>query len=215
MKKIMMIAAMMVATLSANAQNEVGQWSLQPKAGINIAKMTKFDYNKTRPGLIIGLEAEYGVAKNFGITAGLFYSMQGTKQEYNEETVIEDIKIHAGAKATYKLDYLNIPILAQYYLVKGLAIKAGIQPGFCVSKKYDYEVSTGIAGQTIISEQGKAKIEEGVKGFQFAIPVGLSYEYKNIVLDARYNIGVTKAFKNFDSHHSVFSITLGYKIPLN
>ena len=32
MKKIMMIAAMMVATLSANAQNEVGQWSLQPKA---------------------------------------------------------------------------------------------------------------------------------------------------------------------------------------
>ena len=32
MKKIMMIAAMMVATLSANAQNEVGQWSLMPKA---------------------------------------------------------------------------------------------------------------------------------------------------------------------------------------
>ena len=31
MKKMMMIAAMMVATLSANAQNEVGQWTLMPK----------------------------------------------------------------------------------------------------------------------------------------------------------------------------------------
>ena len=31
MKKIMMIAAMMVAVLSANAQNEVGQVTLQPK----------------------------------------------------------------------------------------------------------------------------------------------------------------------------------------
>ena len=88
MKKMMMIAAMMVATLSANAQNEVGQWSLQPKAGINIAKMTKFDYNKTRPGLIIGLEGEYGVSKNFGVTAALLYSMQGVKQEYSESMLV-------------------------------------------------------------------------------------------------------------------------------
>jgi len=40
MKKMMMIVAMMVATLSANAQNEVGQFSIQPKAGINISKIT-------------------------------------------------------------------------------------------------------------------------------------------------------------------------------
>ena len=211
MKKIMMIAAMMVATLSANAQNEVGQISIKPTVGLNIASMSKFDYKKNRVGMVFGLEGEYGVSKNFGVTAALLYSMQGVKQEYS-------------AKETYKLDYLNIPIMAQYYLVKGLAIKAGIQPGFCVSKKYDGEGNITIAGQTIFSDQEKGKIEDAVNAFQFAIPVGLSYEYKNFVLDARYNIFLSKAFKDndvnklvgvADSRHSVFSITLGYKIPLN
>ena len=67
-------------------------------------------------------------------------------------------------------------------------------------------------------------MDDGIKSFQFAIPVGASYEYKNFVLDARYNIFLSKAFKDndvnklvgvADSRHSVFSITLGYKIPLN
>ena len=224
MKKIMMIAAMMVATLSANAQNEVGQISIKPTVGLNIASMSKFDYKKNRVGMVFGLEGEYGVSKNFGVTAALLYSMQGVKQEYSESINEYGINISAGAKETYKLDYLNIPIMAQYYLVKGLAIKAGIQPGFCVSKKYDGEGNISIAGQTIFSDQEKGKIEDAVNAFQFAIPVGLSYEYKNFVLDARYNIFLSKAFKDndvnklvgvADSRHSVFSITLGYKIPLN
>ena len=187
MKKIMMIAALMVATLSANAQNEVGQISIKPTIGLNIASMSKFDYKKTRPGLIVGLEGEYGVSKNFGITAALLYSMQGVKQEFNESVTIDGITYKAGAKATYKLDYLNIPILAQYYLVKGLAIKAGIQPGFCVKKKGELEISESVAGVTD-SEKFSGKIEDTVNSFQFAIPVGLSYEFSNFVLDARYNI---------------------------
>ena len=44
-----MIAALMVATLSASAQNEVGQITLKPTVGLNIASMTKFDYSKVRP----------------------------------------------------------------------------------------------------------------------------------------------------------------------
>ena len=67
-----MIAALMVATLSASAQNEVGQITLKPTVGLNIASMTKFDYSKVRPGVMAGVEAEYGVAEKFGITAGLF-----------------------------------------------------------------------------------------------------------------------------------------------
>ena len=58
------------------------------------------------------------------------------------------------------------------------------------------------------------KLGDAVKDFAFAIPVGVSYEYESFVVDARYNIGVTKALKNVDSRHSVFSITLGYKFAL-
>ena len=200
MKKLMMIAAMMIAAISANAQNEVGQITLKPTVGLNIATMTKMDDSKVRVGLIAGAEAEYGVAESFGISAGVLYSMQGVK--FKESVSGVDVT------ETMKLDYINIPILAQYYPIKGLAIKAGIQPGFKVSAKLSEKATSGNATYT------DSEKLDGVKAFQFAIPVGLSYEYQNFVLDARYNIYVTKAFKEGDSRHSVFSITLGYKFAL-
>jgi hypothetical protein len=186
MKKLMMIAIMMIAAVSAKAQNEVGQVSIKPMAGINLATMTKADNAKTRVGLAAGLDFEYGVAENFGISAGVLYSMQGAK--------IEGL-IGGNDKVTMKLDYINIPVLANFYIVKGLAIKAGVQPGFNVQKKLD-----------------DAKLDD-VKGFALSVPVGLSYEFANVVLDARYNWGLTKAFKEGDSKNSYFTITLGYRIP--
>ena len=181
----MIIAIMMVAAVSAKAQNEVGQASIKPMAGINLATMTKADNTKMRVGLAAGLEFEYGVAENFGLSAGVLYSMQGAK-----------IDIVGNDKVTMKLDYINIPILANYYIVKGLAIKAGVQPGFNVQKKLD-----------------DVKLDD-VKGFALSIPVGLSYEFSNVVLDARYNWGVTDAFDDIKTKHSYFTLTLGYKIPL-
>ena len=185
MKKILMIAAMMVATLSASAQNEVGQITLQPKAGINISKITG-DGLKYAVGLVAGVEAEYGVAENFGVSAGVLYSMQG----YKFDSDLLDKKSC--------MDYINIPILAQYYVVKGLAVKAGVQPGFLVRASYDGE-----------------SFSAACKKFDVSIPVGLSYEYQSFVLDARYNIGLTKTYKDADkTKNSVFQITLGYKFKL-
>ena len=40
MKKLMMIAAMMVAAVSANAQFEPGTFSIQPKVGGTISKVS-------------------------------------------------------------------------------------------------------------------------------------------------------------------------------
>ena len=194
----MMIAAMMVAAISANAQNEVGQFTLMPKAGINISKVTNSD-SKTKVGLVAGVEAEYGIAENFGLQFGVLYSMQGDKP-----------KVGSGSE---KLDYINIPIMAQYYVIPGLAIKAGVQPGFLVraKNKWDYE-NGGIAVHT------DADIKDACNKVDLSIPVGISYEYKSFVLDARYNIGLTKVYKSDYSdkscRNSVFAITLGYKFAL-
>ena len=201
MKKLMMIAALMVATLSASAQNEVGQLTLQPKVGINIANVTgdiAID-KKSKVGFVAGFEAEYGISEIFGLDFGVLYSMEGFKAKgigiggYGTSAYLVD--------ANYNLDYINIPILAQVYPVKGLAIKAGIQPAFNVRHK-------------VSADDVKATID-GIKSFNFSIPVGLSYEYECFVLDARYNIGVTKIIKHLDEgRNSTFSITLGYKFPL-
>lgn len=196
MKKLMIIAIMMVAAVSAKAQNEAGQASIKPMAGINLATMTKTTDSKMRVGLAAGLEFEYGIADNFGLSAGVLYSMQGVKG--TTPWLGAD-----KADLTYKMDYINIPVLANFYIVKGLAIKAGIQPGFNVKKKVAVDVAGAKEDATI----------DDVKGFALSVPVGLSYEFANVVLDARYNWGLTKAIKNSDSKHSYFTITLGYRIP--
>ena len=219
MKKIMMIADIMVAAISASAQNEVGQITLKPTVGLNIFTLTGSG-NKTRAGLAAGVEAEYGVAENFGVTFGALYSMQGTKQDDSDSGVRTGIKVN--------LDYINIPILAQYYVIPGLAIKAGVQFGFVVRNKV--KLDTAITGVGGFSEEGsvnefldafksipEANIPADAKlnKFDFAIPVGLSYEYHNFVLDARYNIGLSKTIKSADKgKNSVFQITLGYKFAL-
>ena len=198
----MMIAAMMVAAISANAQNEVGQLTLMPKAGINISTITGSGSDKkSKVGLVAGAEFEYGVAQNFDITAGVLYSMEGAK--------IGDAK--------FNMDYINIPILANYYVVPGLAVKAGIQPAFNVRKKASYNGNTVNIDDVMneVLDWAGAGVETGVKTFNLSIPVGLSYEYQSFVLDARYNIGVTKVFKNADQgRNSTFAITLGYKFAL-
>ena len=203
MKKIMMIAAMMLLSVGAFAQNEVGQFTLKPMAGVNLATLTKTDDSKLRVGLAAGVEAEYGVAENFSLSLGALYSMQGVKFTEKGSGATLDV--------TYKLDYINIPVLANYYLFKGFAIKAGIQPAFKASAKVKAELSSGSASVK------DSETLDGVKGFALSIPFGLSYEYEGFVVDARYNLGVTKAFKDSwgtNSKHSWFMFTLGYKFAL-
>ena len=195
-KKCFYLFAMMMMAISANAQNEVGQVTLKPMVGINLATVTDLHNSDMRVGLAAGVEAEFGVAENFSISAGALYSMQGCK--FSE----------SGTDLTIKADYINVPILANYYVIPGLAIKAGIQPAFNVSDKAEAEAG-GTSAEVDLNDLGV-----DVNGFYLSIPVGASYEYKNFVLDARYNIGVTKAAKDLDSKHNVFQFTLGYKFSL-
>lgn len=192
MKKIIFMAAMLLSSVATFAQHEVGSITIQPKIGMNIADLTDVDDSDVRIGLAVGAEAEYQATDLFSVSAGVLYSMQGCKGS-------ED-----GVKATIKLDYINIPILANVYVTKGLAVKLGIQPGFNINAKGKAEAN-GVSAEADIDD---------AKTLDFSIPVGVSYEYQNFVLDARYNWGLTKVAKDIDSKNSVFQITLGYKFSL-
>lgn len=192
MKKILLMAVVMLASVASYAQQAVGTFTLQPKIGMNVASLTKCDGCDPRIGLAAGVEAEYQATDIFSVSAGLIYSMQGNKAKAE------------GVTQTTKLDYINIPILANVYVTKGLAVKLGVQPAFNVRDKVK------LSG-------GKASVEAedvGAESFDFSIPVGLSYEFNNVVIDARYNFGVTNIAEGGDAKNSVFQFTLGYKFAL-
>ena len=194
MKKLFLTAAVVLASTASYAQHAVGSFTLQPKVGMNIASLTDITKGDPRIGLAAGAEFEYQASDLFSISFGALYSMQGCKAKDDD-----------GEKGTIKFDYINIPILANVYVVKGLAVKLGIQPGFKVNYKWAAD-GVSVDGDKIVDS----------KSFDFSIPIGLSYEYNNFVIDGRYNFGVTKVF-DFDgakSKNSVFQITLGYKFDL-
>lgn len=175
MKKLFVMAALVLSSVGAFAQT-----TIQPKIGLNVSTVGDADW---KAGFAVGAELQTPVANKLDFAAGLLYSVQGCKSVATK---------YEGK--TWNPGYLNIPLTLNYYVVPGLAVKAGVQPGFLVSKDDQYV--------------------KGVKTFDLSVPVGLSYEYENIVLDARYNIGVTKIADNSDHYNNVIQITLGYKFAL-
>ncbi len=191
MKKFLASTLMLFAASTATfAQHAVGSFTVQPKVGISIADVTNNNLTKSRIGFVGGLEGEYQAADIFSLSLGVNYSQEGYKGKNSDNKV--------------KFDYINVPILANVYVVKGLAVKLGVQPGFNVGKSLTMDG---------ITSSGSAE-DDVVKSVVLSIPVGLSYEISNVVLDARYNWGVTKTLKGFDSKNSVFQVTVGYKFQL-
>ena len=196
----MMIAAMMVAVLSANAQ-EAGQMFVKPMVGATMSKLTGDVDTKFRLGFVGGAEFGYHVSNQFAATAGLLVAMQGANTKDTDH--LKDIST--------TLTYLNIPVLANFYIAPGLAIKAGIQPGFLLSLKG--KGSAKINGQWVDQESSST---DGTEKFDLSIPMGLSYEFSDFVIDARYNLGLTNVNKASDvkAKNAVIMLTLGYKINL-
>ena len=219
MKKLILVAVAAIATLGANAQSKVkaSTWSIQPKAGVTITSITGLDdanvvssyigskkESQVNVGATIGGEVEYQATDRFSVAAGVGYIMQGKQwDDFNVGPVeVRDFKLEMG--------YVNVPVVANYYIFKGLAVKAGVQFAFLTNAKLKATEKEG--GR---ESKESLDIKDQCNTFDFSIPVGVSYEFDNhIVIDARYNIGITDALKGGSNHNSVFLATVGYKFRL-
>jgi len=189
-----------------HAKQSIGSFTIQPKIGLNMAYVTgttPAGFNKApRWGLACGVEFEYTCSRNTSLSLGLLYSMQGVRTS----GTIEGVK----TTETDKFDYINLPIMANFYVYKGLAFKLGVQPAFRINEGYKVTKE----GQSINGKLSDLGYE--LNTFDFSIPVGLSYEFKNVVVDARYNIGITNINKddNDSSRNHFLQLTIGYKFKL-
>ena len=192
MKKLFFAAAIMMASVvSAFAQHEAGDITLQGRVGMIGSDFNNTSDTKARVGLVIGPEMEYFLTDRFSLGAGVLYTQQGAEQD--------DVDV------TYEIDYVNVPLTANFYVWKGLALRAGLQPGFKVASKIKYN-------------DIEKDMDDAVKGFDLALPIGLSYEYRHFVIDARYTFGLNEIFDkdeiDLDSKNLTFQLSLAYKFKL-
>lgn len=197
MKKFLIASlAMFFVAFESFAQVEQGVFSIKPAAGITVANLTGSGAS-SKIGFTGGAELAYQATDILEISAGVMYSMEGAKDKIDTDLVRYDAKVN--------LSYLNIPVMANFYVFDGLALKIGVQPAFLLKAEAKLDNTT-------------TDVKSMVEKFNCSIPVGISYEFGNLMIDARFAMGLTKVTKKTaevnDAKSSVFQITLGYRIPL-
>ena len=68
--------------------------------------------------------------------------------------------------------------------------------------------------KVIATEETDRDASDMFKKFDFSIPVGISYEFSNVVIDARYVFGVTENFDLIKARNGGFTFTVGYGLDL-
>ncbi len=206
MKKlaVCLLLGLFASTVSAQ-RPETGSLSLMPKVGVALSKfsdhtiysslgsgMDRENKAKFGPGFSVGLEGEYIAHPNIGVSLGLMYAHEGTDH---------DLK---GAEVG--LDYLNVPLMANFYVTPQLAFRLGAQVGFLMGD------NVGIAyGDHGVTEASS------FNSVDFSIPIGVQFEYQRLMLGMRYNWGLTRVFKDsdyFKEKNQVIQIDLGYRLTL-
>ena len=207
MKTFTTLCLSLLFAATSFAQTEPGTFTLLPKVGLNLSSLTKSEFEvDTRTGFCGGLELNYQLNKSFSLTLGALYSQQGCKHSEND------------IKTTVNLEYLNVPVLFNFHITNGLVAKVGVQPGLLLRDKIHQE-RKGESGEMYFRDYIRTISEyknTNMRDFDIAIPFGLSYEFSNIVLDARYCPGIVALFDHWDltNKNSVFQFTLGYKFEL-
>ena len=194
-----MIAVLAIFCLTANAQKArhlSGDITIQPMIGVSegilSGKYNNFIFRSDDPrtGLTIGAEGEYFTnTRNLSLTAGLMYTQQGWMGK-------------GTGPQTTKLNFINVPLMVNFYVLKGLALKLGLQMGFRVS-----------------ATEGNESVGDLYEGFNLSLPIGVSYEFKSpITLDLRYIPALTPINKDSNSdwkmRSDVLTLTIGYKFEL-
>lgn len=227
MKKIMtMVVAAMLATVSVNAQQEAGSFTIQPHLGGSAGMMTNADIapkaeagakaDKTpNGGSVAGVELEYQLTKKFSVAAGVNYMQAGTawKDVTYDGVKFKDMKVETS--------YVAVPVVANFYVAKGLALKTGVQFAFLTDAKSKFTAEK-TQGDITAKLETDSSVKDQFNKFDLSIPVGISYEFKvPIVIDLRYNIGLTKVNKadnlfgnKGDSRSHTCTLTVGYKFKL-
>lgn len=220
MKKITLTLLGLVAfSTSALAQQEV---KFGPKAGVNFATLNGKDAKEAdmQVGFHIGAFAEIKFNEQFAIQPEILYSTQGAQTK----GTIQVMGVTANFEGGIKSSYINVPIMAKYYVIPSVAIEAGPYVGFLMKAEAESNISAMGASQEL-----KQDIKDASNTVDFGLGVGASFNLDNgFFVGARYNLGLTKIYKDYkaetefenvsidsssetDAKNGVIQVSVGYK----
>ncbi|GAA4810445.1 porin family protein [Litoribaculum gwangyangense] len=204
MKKITQLMVVLTFCFMANAQDETtykSQINFGIKGGMNFSLIVGDDTDNFdgKIGFHLGGVLEFPISEKFSLQPELLYSLQGDKSTFD------------GMEIKFKLDYLNLPMMAKYYVTEGFSLEAGPQVGFLMSAEAE---GGGIS----------LDIKDIIKDVDFGLNFGVGYELANgLNFSGRYYVGISNIVENSGSilgepvdadqiknQNNVFQLSIGY-----
>lgn len=203
MKKVILLVAIALFGFTTVSAQEYVMFGA--KGGVNFSTfsgdgVSAFTDKNGRTSFHLGLVAEIPMSERFSIQPEVLYSGQGY------DLVSRD----NASDVEYQLDYINIPVIAKFYVMEGLALEAGPQVGFLVNSEIDSERSF-LDDENIIPLN-----EEQFNTTDFSLALGASYKFTGgLFVNGRYNIGLREIYDDSvvsraDAKHSVIQLGLGF-----
>lgn len=170
-----------------------------------------------KPGIVGGVDFEYHKYQTrWAWAVGLGYSFRST----STKTRLYPYLFGTHVKLIYKIGYIDVPVMAHYLFAPHWRLKAGVLLGFRIHSKVLEKITET---NYLLKDQ---PLDNDLQPVDLSIPVGVSYEWNNLELDLRYQIGLNNMFSNqpvFDEYeqyftrrpsirHSWFTLTVGYRI---
>lgn len=178
MKKLILLVAVALFAFNVNAQDV----TFGAKAGVNFASLGGDDADglDSRTSFHVGGVVNIGISEKFSVQPEVVYSSQGASEgDYD-----------------LKMDYLNIPVLAQIEVADGFSVEVGPQIGILLSADADGED---------VKEFFKSSDFSGAVGLNYALASGLNF-------GARYNLGLGNILDgDGDLKNNVFQFSIGYR----
>lgn len=190
MKKILVTFIFAIFIGATQAQSKKIYYGL--KAGYNMADISG-DVKDTKilSSFHVGGFVEVPVLSKFSIQSEILYSEQGNRYKqgiYESKTYV---------------NYINVPVLAKYYIRDAFSIEAGPQIGFLVKSEDE-------------DNFGKYDYKDETTTVDLAIALGVSYRLPmNLFFSARYNYGISNFNKlygsDFKMRNQVAQLSVGYR----
>ena len=229
MRRLFLLFLFVLTLFGAQAQPKWGTWSVVPHVGVSFANLTKdainvpyngTSHSQTRIGFSGGADVYYQLTDKLALSGGVAYTQAGC----NFKDIPADLNAKHGTvfhNAYFNLGYVDVPLLAHIYISKDLALSIGCQPSFLTkatsqTEMQDYETDGKGGIKYDKNEVSEGDVKHWYKKTAFAIPVGISYEYENVMLTARYNFGLSNVYGHDlgDSKNRIITVSVGYKFNL-
>lgn len=232
MKKLFFTLAITSAVVASRAQSEVRTLSITPRVGTIFSNISNesmglglpgnLSKGKTKVGLWAGADARYQATATLAFSVGAYYERMGCRYDDTDLTRATAGKHIAFKNNYFHLNYLGMPVMAHLYVAKGLAINVGARVAFLLSNTMHSEetsVTIGEDGSYTYARNVDVLNAENkfVEKTDISVPIGVSYERQNVVLDARYSFGLTNLYKGTldkKCKNRGVTVSVGYKFDL-